>query len=132
MLEYLIGRKMKLMNKKSGVSWLYIIVFILVLLISVLVVFFPSFFRMKAGVYSVSCSDMRKKIRQAIIYHNSGNLQKQISTNRLIDVDFLKENDYVDKVYKCPDRGRFFLTDDMRVVCTYHSEGYAIKKNETD
>lgn len=109
----------KLSNR--GSIGLYVIIFLLVGLLLSIFLFFPQFINMQSGIHSISCREIRKKVQIAVEDHDANNTRSVMIKGQPIDLDYLKEKGFLSEIQICPEKGKFFIGKNGKVVCSFHS-----------
>jgi len=105
---------------RRGSLGLYAMSMALVTLFLVLAFFFPQFFRMKSGIYRLSCKEIRRKIEVAVTNYDSNNTRSIVQPGKPIDIDHLKATGFLSEVQNCPESGKFLFGPQGEVLCTIH------------
>ncbi|HOY68063.1 MAG TPA: hypothetical protein PLP29_14330 [Candidatus Ozemobacteraceae bacterium] len=107
-------------NPRRGSLGLYAMAMGLVTLFLVLAFFFPQYFRMKSGIYRISCKEIRRKIEVAVANYDSNNTRSIVQPGKPIDVDHLKATGFLSEVQTCPENGKYLFGPQGEVLCTIH------------
>jgi len=107
-------------DSRRGSLGLYAMAMALVTLFLVLAFFFPQFFRMKSGIYRISCKEIRRKIEVAVANYDSNNTRSIVQAGKAIDIDHLKATGFLSEVQTCPEKGKFIFGPQGEVLCTIH------------
>lgn len=107
--------------QRKGVIGLYVIVFLLVGLVLSILLFFPQFLNMQSGIHSITCREIRKKIQIAVEDHDASNSKAVIIPRQPVDLDYLKEKGFLAEVQLCPEKGKYFIDGNGKVVCSFHN-----------
>jgi len=110
----------KITNNRGNIG-LYVIVFLLVGIVLSTVLFFPQFLNMQSGIYRISCREIRKKVQTAVEDHDANNTKSVIIVGQPIDLDYLKEKGFLAEVQPCPEKGKYFIGKNGKVICSFHS-----------
>lgn len=105
---------------RRGSLGLYAMSMGLVTLFLVLVFFFPQFFRMKSGIYRISCKEIRRKVEVAVANYDANNSKSIIQPGKLIDIDHLKATGFLTEVQNCPEKGKYIFGPQGEILCTIH------------
>lgn len=85
-----------------------------------LALFFPEYFYLEAGIYDISCREIRANITAAVEEYNAVSSVSIIQPNKRVDLDLLKEKGFLRDVRNCPKKGSYYFTEDGLVKCTVH------------
>lgn len=118
-----------LFRKKYGGLGFYLVVTVFVLVAVVYVICTPQYSEIKTGVYSISCQDALGKVVSAVEDYETNNSKTIVKPGKMVDLDFLKENGYLDEIRLCPNTGSFIYNEKGEIVCTLHGN---IKGNKND
>ena len=106
----------------------YILILFAVCCFAIYFVCTTQYDELKTGVYSVSCLDALNKVSGAVEDYEANNSNKIVKPGKKVDLDFLKENGYLDEIRCCPETGTFVFNDKGEVICTLHGNGKGNKK----
>lgn len=105
---------------RRGNIGLYVIVFLLFGLLLSVFLFFPQFLNMQSGINSITCREIRKKVKMAVEDHDANNTKTIMIPGQPVDLDYLKEKGFLAEVQTCPDKGRYFIGSNGRIICSFH------------
>jgi len=108
------------MAPSQGSIGLYVIVFLLVGLLLSIFLFFPQFLNMQSGINSITCREIRKKVKMAVEDHDANNTKTIMIPGQPVDLDYLKEKGYLAEVQLCPEKGKYFIGANGRIICSFH------------
>ena len=100
---------------------LYGVAILIVFLFLLFAVFLPQFFRMREGVYRISCKEIRAKVRVAISDYNINNPRSIVQAGQNIDLDALKASGFLHEIQRCPEGGKFIFGKTEDVTCSIHT-----------
>jgi len=112
--------KPSISNRRMGGLGYYSVAFFIVGIFFVLVVFFPQFFKIRSGIYRISCKEIRRKIEVAVSNHDSNNTRSVVQPKKLIDLDYLKATGFLMEIQYCPEGGKYIFGPQGEVLCTIH------------
>lgn len=85
--------------------------------------FFPRYLRMRSGIYSLSCREIRRKIELAVQNHDTINTRSIAEPGKPVDLDKLKATGFLAEVQLCPEGGTYQYGPGERkldILCTVH------------
>ena len=106
---------------------LYAKMLLLIVVLMCLLICLPQFIGIRKNIYNISCIDVRKQVKEAVNDYNAHNSDKPIKSGDIINLEFLKENEYLDEIILCPDNGKFIYNEQSGVLCTVHGIGEKVK-----
>lgn len=108
--------------RNRGNIGLYVVIFLLVGLLLSVFLFFPQFLNMQSGINAITCREIRKKVKIAVEDHDANNTKAIMIKGQPIDLDYLKEKGFLAEVQICPEKGRYFIGENGRIVCSFHDK----------
>ncbi len=109
------------MIERKGNIGLYVVVFLLVGFLLAIFLFFPQFINMQSGIHSITCREIRKKVKMAVEDHDANNTKAVGILNQPVDLDYLKEKGYLAEVQTCPENGKYFIGERGEIDCSFHT-----------
>jgi len=105
----------------------YGVAILILVLLFIFVFFLPQFFKMRTGIYSLSCKEIRRKIETAVVNYHAQNTLPIGQPGKPINLDTLKAQGFLMEIQKCPEGGKYVLGTQSEVICTCpgHSAGHA-------
>jgi hypothetical protein len=82
--------------------------------------FFPQYFRMRSGIYRISCQEVRRKVETAVANHDANNTRTVVQPGKPIDLDLLKTMGFLAEIQYCPEGGRYSFGPAGEVLCSSH------------
>ncbi len=105
---------------RGGGFGLYGILVLLVGSFLIVAFFFPQYFRMRSGIYRISCKEIRRKIEVAISNFDSNNTRSFVQPGKVIPLDFLKAEGFLSEIQRCPEGGKYIFGPGGETLCTIH------------
>lgn len=114
-----LSTKTRPKGRLGGFGFYAITVFVVgvVLIVSF---FFPRFFRMRSGIYRISCREIRRKIETAVYNYDTVNTRAITRPGERIDTDMLKATGFLAEVQRCPEEGQYIFGSRGEILCTIH------------
>ncbi|MFZ2960936.1 MAG: hypothetical protein WA705_28995 [Candidatus Ozemobacteraceae bacterium] len=98
----------------------YGIAIILLAVLFLVAFFLPQYFRMRSGIYKISCKEIRRKIETAVSNYQFNNTRSIVQPGKTIDLDALKVEGFLSDIQYCPENGKFFYGPQGEVLCSEH------------
>lgn len=108
------------LTSRTGGFGLYIVTVLFITALCVVGLFYPQFFRMRSGIYKISCKEIRRKVEVAVENFAANNTRSIVQPGKLIDMDILKATGFLADVQYCPEGGKFMYGPQGEVLCTNH------------
>ncbi|HNV70399.1 MAG TPA: hypothetical protein PKO06_11925 [Candidatus Ozemobacteraceae bacterium] len=110
----------KQMTPRAGGFGLYIVTVLFVTALCVIGLFYPQFFRMRSGIYKISCKEIRRKVEVAVENYAVNNTRSLVQPGKNIDLDMLNGTGFLGEVQYCPEGGKLQYGPQGEVLCTVH------------
>jgi len=99
---------------------LYGLAILAVLVFFIIAVFIPYYFKMRDGIYRVSCKEIRRKVEVAVANFDSNNTQPIVQAGKPIDLDKLKASGFLMEIQRCSAGGKFLFGPQGEILCSIH------------
>ncbi len=110
----------KQLTARTGGFGLYIVTVLFITVLCVIGLFYPQFFRMRSGIYKISCKEIRRKVEVAVENFAVNNTRSLVQPGKNIDLDTLKATGFLADVQYCPEGGKYLYGPQGEVLCTVH------------
>ncbi|MBF0498925.1 MAG: hypothetical protein HQM09_02225 [Candidatus Riflebacteria bacterium] len=111
---------MNLLYSRRGQIGGYGIAILLLIALFLVTFFFPQYFRLRSGIYRLSCREIRAKVEVAVNNYQFNNTHSIVQPGKTIDLDALKADGFLMDIQYCPEGGRFFYGPQGEVLCSEH------------